>query len=168
MGANVQKRVVFLVAAFAVGVAVGWFAAGAGGERCSHRADADQVSVDAVPPKRNAPIPDAARPRRNAPKRVEEKTRTAPGELAGEMPKEEAVERVADNDTNLDNPFPRYLDMFKNNPELLAAEFIKEADEDRANQRKMRAQAIAKLKMNAEQAAFFEKALDDLLDINGI
>ena len=61
-----------------------------------------------------------------------------------------------------DNPFPRYLDMFKNNPEALAAEFLKEAEADNARLRKMREDAIAKLKLNAEQAALFEKALDGL------
>ena len=61
-----------------------------------------------------------------------------------------------------DNPFPRYLDMFRNEPAALAAEFEKEAEADRAGQRKMREQAIAKLKLNEEQAALFEKALDDI------
>ena len=61
-----------------------------------------------------------------------------------------------------DNPFPRYLDMFRNEPAALAAEFEKEAEADRASQRKMREQAIAKLKLNEEQAALFEKALDDI------
>ena len=63
-----------------------------------------------------------------------------------------------------DNPFPRYLDMFKNNPEALAAEFQKEAEVDQARQASMREAFVAELKMNAEQAAIFEKALDDLRD----
>ena len=63
-----------------------------------------------------------------------------------------------------DNPFPRYLDMFKNNPEALAAEFQKEAKVDQARQASMREAFVAELKMNAEQAAIFEKALDDLRD----
>ena len=63
-----------------------------------------------------------------------------------------------------DNPFPRYLDMFKNDPEALAAEFLKEAEESHAFLDKMRKNAIAKLKLNAEQSAVFEKALDDLRD----
>jgi len=63
-----------------------------------------------------------------------------------------------------DNPFPRYLDMFRNDPEALAAEFIKEAKADNARLRKMRGDAIAKLKLNAKQAEVFEKALDDLRD----
>ena len=63
-----------------------------------------------------------------------------------------------------DNPFPRYLEMFKNDPEALAAEFLKEAEEDRAFQAKRRQEAIDKLNLNAEQAAVFEKALDELRD----
>lgn len=62
------------------------------------------------------------------------------------------------------NPFPRYLDMFKNNPEALAAEFQKEAEADRASLAKVREHAIAQLKLNPEQVAMFEKALGDLRD----
>ena len=87
---------------------------------------------------------------------------TAKDENAVEKPKEDAVAQAADKDTKPDNPFPRYLDMFRNDPAALVAEFEKEAEADRANQRKMRDKAIAKLKLNAEQAALFEKALDDI------
>ena len=52
--------------------------------------------------------------------------------------------------------------MFKNDPAALAAEFEKEAEADRAEERKLRDWAIDKLKLNAEQAAFLEKALDDI------
>ena len=86
------------------------------------------------------------------------------GTVAGgndvETPKAEGIE--AGKKAKDDNPFPRYLDMFRNDPAALAAEFEKEAEADRANQRKMRDKAIAKLKLNGEQAAVFEKALDDL------
>ena len=83
-------------------------------------------------------------------------------------PAEEPVEetpvrkKVGQPQKNEDNPFPRYLDMFKNHPEVLAAEFLKEAEADNARQLKMREDIIDKLKLNAEQAALFVKALDDL------
>lgn len=77
---------------------------------------------------------------------------------------EEKLAQVAQPEQQKDdNPFPRYLDMFKNNPEALAAEFQKEAEVDQARQAKMREDAIAKLNLNAGQAAVFEKALDDLV-----
>ena len=63
-----------------------------------------------------------------------------------------------------DNPFPRYLDMFKNNPEALVAEFQKESEADRASLAGLRKGIIDELKLNAEQAVVFEKALDDLRD----
>ena len=88
--------------------------------------------------------------------------RTTSEGCPAEKPKADAVEPKSDKDAKGDNPFPRYLDMFKNDPDALAAEFLKEAEADRANHRKMRDKAIAKLKLNAEQAAVFEKALDDL------
>ena len=77
---------------------------------------------------------------------------------------EPAQEEQASPEKKNDNPFPRYLDMFKNNPEALAAEFQKEAEADRASLAKVREHAIGELKLNAEQAAMFEKALDDLRD----
>ena len=76
------------------------------------------------------------------------------------MPKE--VDIDAGKKADDDNPFPRYLDMFKNDPAGLAAEFQKEAEADRSKQQKMREQAIAMLELNAEQATFFEKVLDDI------
>ena len=79
---------------------------------------------------------------------------------SAEPPKTEDVD--ADKKAKDDNPFPRYLDMFKNNPEALAAEFQKEAEVDRASLAKMCEAAIEALKLNAEQVAMFEKALDDL------
>ena len=87
-------------------------------------------------------------------------TGTAVGENAGETPKAEGED--AGKKAKDDNPFPRYLDMFRNDPAALAAEFEKEAEADRVNQRKMRDWAIDKLKLNAVQATLFEKALDGI------
>ena len=75
---------------------------------------------------------------------------------------EPTQEEQAAQEKKNDNPFPRYLDMFKNNPEALAAEFQKETEADNARQRKLREGIIAEWKLNQEQAAMFEKALDDL------
>ena len=85
---------------------------------------------------------------------------TVAGGNGGEPPKAEGVE--AGKNEKGDNPFPRYLDMFRNDPAALAAEFEKEVEVSRAGLRKMRENAIGKLKLNAEQAAFFENALDNL------
>ena len=90
-------------------------------------------------------------------------TGTAVGENAGETPKAEGED--AGKKAKDDNPFPRYLDMFRNDPAALAAEFEKESEADRAEERKLRDWAIDKLKLNAEQAAFFEKALDDIKSV---
>ncbi len=89
-----------------------------------------------------------------------EGARTAKVENAVEPPKADGVD--AEKKVKDDNPFPRYLDMFRNDPAALAAEFEKEAEADCANQRKLRDWAIDKLKLNAEQAAFLEKSLDDI------
>ena len=157
-----MKNVIIAVAAFAAGAAAGWFASGVGKERpCNETMDAPVVKPRASDVGRRTPasIPTArAQSRRTA----AESQRKAPSEQAGEKPKEAAGENAVGKGANNDNPFPRYLDMFKNNPEALAAEFEKEAEADRVKQRKMRDNAIAKLKLNAEQAAVFEKALDDL------
>ena len=107
----------------------------------------------------------------NAPKEKVEPRRTAKVN-AEKRREQEAVKPVeepaqdaqAETQKKDDNPFPRYLDMFRNDPEALAAEFIKEAEADNARLRKMREDAIAKLKLNAKQAEVFEKALDDLRD----
>ena len=103
----------------------------------------------------NAPR-ENSKPRRNsethAEKRQEPEAKTAPEEQA-------KLQQTKD-----DNPFPRYLEMFKNNPEALAAEFQKEAEADRARLAKLRENIISEFKMNPEQAAMFEKALGDLRD----
>ena len=149
------KATIIAIAALAVGAAVFWLVAGSGRVRSPQRADVGGGL-------RHAAIPDvwssAAKPTRKAPIRSAESGRMVPVE----KPKENAEEQAAEKSAESDNPFPRYLDMFKNNPEALVAEFEKEAEADRVNQRKMRDNAIARLKLNAEQAAFFEKALDNL------
>ena len=101
-----------------------------------------------------APLKKAAKPPRP------ESVGTVVRENAVEPPK--AEDKDAEKKAKDDNPFPRYLDMFRNDPAALVAEFEKEAEVDRAKQRDMRDQAIAKLKLSAEQAAFFEKVLDDI------
>ena len=94
------------------------------------------------------------------PPRPEEDVGTAVRGNAVEAPKAEGEN--AEKKEKDDNPFPRYLDMFRNDPAALAAEFEKEAEANRAEERKLRDWAIDKLKLNAEQAAFLEKALDDI------
>ena len=162
------KTILIAVALFAAGAATGWYAAGVanspveapGKARCPRSADADGVG--------RASIADvgsfAAMPKRKVPIRSAKSEPMALVESSGEKPKEDVGERVAGNDTKPENPFPSYLDMFKNNPAAFAAEFKKEAEKDRAYQRELRDEIIAKLKLNAEQAAVFEKALDNLRD----
>ena len=161
-----KTNIIIAVAALVVGVAIGWFAAGVanspvddpGRARCPRCADAGGVGRVAIPDVGSS----AAKPKRSAPAPSAESERKASVELSGEKPKENAGEQATGTDAKPDNPFPRYLDMFKNNPAALAAEFLKEAEADRVKQRKMRNNAIARLKLNAEQTAFFEKALDNL------
>lgn len=161
-----KTNIIIAVAALVVGVAIGWFAAGIANSpvdgpdraRCPRSADADGMGRVSIPDVGSS----AVKPKRKAPTCVAESERMSPAELSGEKPKENAEDQAVGNDAKPDNPFPRYLDMFKNNPEALAAEFLKEAEADRVKQRKMRNNAIARLKLNAEQTAFFEKALDNL------
>ena len=157
-----MKNVIIAVAAFAAGAAAGWFASGVGKERpCNETMDAPVVKPRAsdVGRRTSASIPTArAQSRRTA----AESQRKAPSEQAGEKPKEAVGENAVSKGANNDNPFPRYLDMFRNNPEALAAEFEKEAAADRAEQRQMRDEIIRDWKLNEEDASFLEKALDDL------
>ena len=154
------------LAALAIGAVAGWFAAAAanssadvsGGARCHQRADAGGRGRVSIPDVGAS----TAKPKRKAQIRVAESKQKDSVGLPGETPKENAGEQTADKSAENENPFPRYLDMFKNNPEALVAEFEKEAAADRANQRQLRDWAIDKLKLNAEQAAFFEKKLDDI------
>jgi hypothetical protein len=127
---------------------------------------ADETSIEKKVAK-NAPVKKRSAPARAKPVEaspVKEAKPNSAHRVAGEKAIEKADGEDADKKANSDNPFPRYLDMFKNNPEALVAEFEKEAEADRARQREMRNKAIAKLKLNAEQTEFFEKALDDLRD----
>ena len=162
------KNVIIAVAALAVGAAAGWFAAGAWGGAAGRGlpalpGDASLGRARSM----NAPNGRACRPatavdsksRRKTEANVE-KQREPEVVKPEEKPAQEGTAAQKKND----NPFPRYLEMFKNDPEALAAEFIKEAEESHAFLDKMRKNAIAKLKLNAEQSAVFEKALDDLRD----
>lgn len=109
-------------------------------------------AVSMKPPK------EKAKPRRKTEANVE-KRREADTAKQEEKPAQEGNAAQKKND----NPFPRYLEMFKNDPEALAAEFLKEAEKDREFQAQRRQEAIDKLNLNAEQAAVFEKALDELV-----
>ncbi len=172
-----QSRTILVVAvALAIGVAVGWFATRTwGGAAVSSKPPYRDATSreDNIGRTRSMNAPNgrvasphaadaAAKPRRKVEARAE-KRREPVAEVV--KPEEKpAQEAQAEQQKKDDNPFPRYLDMFKNNPEALAAEFLKEAETSSARLRKMREDAIAKLKLNAEQAAVFEKALDDLRD----
>ena len=155
--------------ALGIGATAGWFAAGAWGkckcenvEVCKYgnmeAANAGRPSapngraVSMKPPK------EKAKPRRKTEANVE-KRREADTAKQEEKPAQEGNAAQKKND----NPFPRYLEMFKNDPEALAAEFLKEAEKDREFQAQRRQEAIDKLNLNAEQAAVFEKALDELV-----
>ena len=157
--------ILIAVVSLVVGAAAGWFAG---------RASTPNV-------------PDA---KVNAPRASEQSTRTSgvgahrPAANVVDKPRHAAVKVNADERREADtakqeekpaqvaqpelqkddNPFPRYLDMFKNNPEALVAEFQKEAEADRASLATMREHALGELKLNAEQVAMFDKALDDLRD----
>ena len=112
-------------------------------------------------PARAKPVPKVSAAKTVKPKPVRpEAVQSATTGDSAETPKADGVD--AEKKAKDDNPFHRYLDMFRNDPEALAAEFKKESEADRAKQRKMRDEAIAKLKLNEEQAALFEKALDDI------
>ena len=161
------KILVVAAVALSVGAAI-WFAAMAWGDAAlsskppchdSIDANAGRARLISEPNGRarsmNAPS-EKSKSRRN----VEERREPETAKTEGKPAQEERAERQKKED----DPFPRYLDMFKNNPEALAAEFQKEVEADRARQTKMREDAIAKLKLNAEQAELFEKALDDLRD----
>ena len=112
-------------------------------------------------PARAKPVPKVSAAKTAKPKPVRpEAVQSATTGDSAETPKADGAD--AEKKAKDDSPFPRYLDMFRNDPAALAAEFEKEAEADRANQRKMRDEVIAKLKLNEEQAALFEKALDDI------
>ena len=158
-----MKNVIIAVAALAVGAAIG-IAVFVVLERGSAAVPSGETSAERSAAKKNL-IKDvsvsASTKSAEASSVKAEKTKSA-APVAGEDSSEKSADADADKKAESDNPFPRYLDMFKNNPEALAAEFEKEAEADRARQREVRDKAIARLKLNAEQAAVFEKALDDL------
>ena len=160
--------ILIAVVALVVGAAAGWFAAHDGRERSPSVPDA-RASVPRAPEQstRTSGVR-AHRPAANVvdkPRHAAVKVNADERREADTAKPEEKPEQAAQPELQKDdNPFPRYLDMFKNNPEALAAEFLKEAEADNAKQRKMREDAIDKMKLNAEQAELFEKALDDLRD----
>ena len=137
---------------------------------------ADETSVEKKvvkkKPIKKVPVPTRAKPTEGSPAKAAKSepmrpkdAGTAVGADTVEKLKEDVGAQTADKDAKPDNPFPRYLDMFRNNPAALAAEFEKEAEANRAEERKLRDWTIDKLKLNAEQAAFLEKALDDIKGI---
>ena len=159
--------ILIAVVALVVGVAAGWFAAHDGRERSPNvpdakvsapRASEQSTRTSGVGAHRHAAnVVD--KPRHAAAKVDADERREADTAEQEEKPAQVAQPELQKDD----NPFPRYLDMFKNNPEALTAEFQKEAEANRTRQAKMREDAIAKLNLNAGQAAVFEKALDDLV-----
>ena len=158
-----MKNVIIAVAELAVGAAIGiavFFVL----ERGSAEVPSGETSAERSAAKKNL-IKDvsvsASTKSAEASSVKAEKTKSA-APVAAEDIAAKAADANAEKKAKGDNPFPRYLDMFRNNPEALAAEFEKEAEADRARQREMRDKAIARLKLNTEQAAVFEKALDDL------
>ncbi len=169
------SRVIIAIIALAIGAAAGWFAAGVGRAvaprppqfvaATASRAVSMKPS-SAVKPKRKArakPVPEvsATKAAKSKPVRPEAVQSATTGDSA-ETPKADGAD--AEKKAKEDNPFHRYLDMFRNDPAAFAAEFEKEAEADRASLRQLREEIIAKLKMNEEQAAFFEKTLDNLCD----
>ena len=158
------------LAALAVGAAAGWFAAGAWGkckcenvEVCKYgNMEAANAGRPSAPNGRAAsmkPPKEKAKPRRKTEANVEKQR-----EPEVVKPEEKPAQEGNAAQKKDDNPFPRYLEMFKNDPEALAAEFLKEAEKDLEFQAQRRQEAIDKLNLNAEQAAVFEKALDELRD----
>ncbi len=164
---NYAIMLVVLAAALAVGAAAGWFAAwGRGKNKCGNVEVCKYGNVETANGD-GAGVPDSRVRRSAIPDAKPLKKSDAPAEMRREpeaAKSEEKPEQAAQPELQKDdNPFPRYLDMFKNNPEALVAEFQKEAEANRTRQAKMREDAVAKLNLNAGQAAVFEKALDDLV-----
>ena len=159
------------VVALAVGAAAGWFAAGARGKnKCENVEGCKNGNVETANGGR-AQSPSASNGRACRSAIVDAKPHQkseAPSEKCREpeaAKQEEKPAQVAQPELQKDdNPFPRYLDMFKNNPEALVAEFQKEAEADRASLAELRKGIIDELKLNAEQVVVFDKALDDLRD----
>ena len=166
-----KTKQTIITAAVLIAIAAIGFAVLVSRGRGSTAVPADETSFEKKvvkkKPVKKASVPARAKPAKASPAKAtkpkparQEGIGTAVAENAVETPK--AADVDAEKEAKGDNPFPRYLDMFRNDPAALAAEFEKEAEADRANQRKMRDEVIAKLKLNEEQAALFEKALDDI------
>ena len=163
--------ILIAVVALVVGAAAGWFAAGARGKnKCENVEVCKYGNVETANGGRaQSPSASNGRACRSAIADAKPHQKSeAPSEKCREpeaAKQEEKPAQVAQPELQKDdNPFPRYLDMFKNNPEALAAEFQKEAEADRASLAELRKGIIDELKLNAEQAVVFEKALDDLRD----
>lgn len=155
-----RNRMIVCIGLLAAVVAAGvWLVGG--------NPDAENESVDKVPVRKKAASPkvDSTKSRKDA------ETTSADAKLSPEKPveKPKAAEpkksdesQAGEKTTEADNPFPRYLEMFRNNPEALVQEYAKEAEADRVRQMEMRKKAIEELHLNAEQSVIFERALDDL------
>ncbi|MBQ3344277.1 MAG: hypothetical protein IJG84_20430 [Kiritimatiellae bacterium] len=159
---------IVVLVALAVGAAAGWFAAwGRGKNKCENVEVCKYGNVETANGG-GAGVPDSRVRRSAIPDAKPLKKSDATAEMRREpeaAKQEEKLAQVAQPELQKDdNPFPRYLDMFKNNPEALVAEFQKEAEADRASLAGLRKGIIDELKLNAEQAVVFEKALDDLRD----
>ena len=157
--------ILIAVVALVVGVAAGWLA----GRASTPSVPDARASVPRAPEQstRTSGV-GAHRPAANVvdkPRHAAVKVNADERREADTAKQEEKPAQVAQPELQKDdNPFPRYLDMFKNNPEALAAEFQKEAEADRSSLATMREHALGELKLNAEQMAMFDKALDDLRD----
>lgn len=129
--------------------------------------DAGKEAVDKVSVRKKSAIPKvdskSSRKVAEAPAVDDELSPEKPVEKpkAAELKKSDEPQ-VGEKMTEADNPFPRYLEMFRNNPEALILEYAKEAEADRARQMEMRKKAIEELHLNAEQSVVFERALDYL------
>ena len=157
--------ILIAVVALVVGAAAGWFA----GRASTPNVPDARASVPRAPEQstRTSGV-GAHRPAANVvdkPRHAAVKVNADERREADTAKLEEKPEQAAQPELQKDdNPFPRYLDMFKNNPEALTAEFQKEAEADRSSLATMREHALGELKLNAEQVAMFDKALDDLRD----
>ena len=157
--------ILIAVVALVVGAAAGWFA---GRASTPNVPDAKVSAPRASEQSTRTSGVGAHRPAANVvdkPRHAAVKVNADERREADTAKQEEKPAQVAQPELQKDdNPFPRYLDMFKNNPEALVAEFQKEAEADRASLATMREHALGELKLNAEQVAMFDKALDDLRD----
>ena len=124
--------ILIAVVALAVGAAAGWFAGRASTPNVPDarasvpRAPEQSTRTSGVRAHRHAAnVVD--NPRHAAVKVNADERREADTAKPEEKPEQAAQPELQKDD----NPFPRYLDMFKNNPEALTAEFQKEAEANR-------------------------------------